>query len=263
MKIFKIFTKSSLLSLLLVTVMSACGGSAGEIQWDDDWQGANEDELFQAADSGWPNFFGFYRVPVCFRPFGSTGIDCEHLPYSTDYPHDEWMRMRALVQDALENSWQRWTYIRFVDFNTCGADLAGKVYVDLIRRDVGGAGCAGVGYNAVAGTSISFYIEGDEARARSVVIHEFGHALGFLHEQDRPDAEYGDGQDFCSDTRIVNNDGLYTTSYYDDVSIMNYCAPVDRNSLSAGDIEGAQDLFGISREGKWLKALPALTAFSL
>lgn len=38
---------------------------------------------------------------------------------------------------------------------------------------------------------------------------------------------------------------------------MNYCAPRNRNGLSAGDRAGAETLYGTSAAGHWVKTLPA------
>ena len=88
-------------------------------------------------------------------------------------------------------------------------------------------------------------------RFRYQVIHEFGHALGFAHEMQRPDnwngsTAYqcgGDGTDVGNYARVAG--GLYLTPTYDVNSIMNYCHPVDYpQDLSLGDISGVRAVYG-------------------
>jgi Ricin-type beta-trefoil lectin domain/Astacin (Peptidase family M12A) len=76
-----------------------------------------------------------------------------------------------------------------------------------------------------------------------VVVHEFGHSLGFYHEEERPDApDVTSGR--CAKQRFPNSKPV-TYGAYDRTSIMSYCEPSAAAPwLSPNDIAALQRFYG-------------------
>lgn len=73
---------------------------------------------------------------------------------------------------------------------------------------------------------------------KHVVLHEFGHALGLLHEQARDDSTCTRRQKGVDD---VISDKFYKVGQFDPNSVMNYCS--GSPTLSKGDIAGLYFLY--------------------
>jgi hypothetical protein len=248
--------------LFVITAIYGLAGNASALWRAEDHFARDRNGNFIRDGSGnpltisilWPGGV----VPVCW----AKAIDPEeNLP--------------ILIREAVENAWSRVADIRFVGWGNCAAehpeDMPDEhvVFVELFN----GSRFGSDGHTEPQGRAFGFIDRGSPPRPTHVRIsrtanvgcnaipfignsndecvswvgiHEFGHALGFGHEEDRNDFRN------CAQAkgRNLNNDQLnpkYYLTELDIFSIMSKCSSdggLNGGNLSTFDILGAQVAYG-------------------
>jgi hypothetical protein len=171
------------------------------------------------------------------------------IPVCWENPEDKWSDDMALVKAAVSSSWGAHKVITFSGWERCSEGSLGlRILIeDGQPRTVD----LGQSLNGVkSGVVLNFEFKkwgqkcADKNRVvciRTIVVHEFGHVLGFAHEAASPDASHECSLNDDAPAGSSSSLGSFTTQ-----TIMNPCVDIINNDgkLSAVDVSALQWAYG-------------------
>lgn len=214
--------------LMTAVALTGCGVETGASEGLD-----TAHEPLYLTGTRWPvNGSGRAEVPVCFNAASAARSD-----YAT---------VRQNIRRAVNVSWAAVANIVFSNMVSCPTNTNGMVVVNVLNAPADGSAKGDAFKMGYQGANTNANLNITANAPQGLIIHEFGHLLGFAHEMARPDfTDDTFAGATCKEPNVTGGDVLGTPAD-DRNSIMAgwpYCGNTPAN-LTAWDIHGVQVAYG-------------------